>query len=118
MKRLLSFDPRGGPWVARTLYVLLSLLMISSSIINLMRGDYVTGLVILVFGLLLVRLLAELVIAVFRVEASLQSIQQMLAAQADNSSKPSSVPLTGTRDLVLTPSTTAPDTTLSAAGQP
>lgn len=81
MRDILDFKVMVTPLIVKGVYLLLSAFVIVSSFIQMFKGSFWYGVVMLCLGLLVVRIFFELLILFFRMHEALQSIDRKLGSQ-------------------------------------
>lgn len=81
MRDILDFKVMVTPLIAKGVYLLLSAFVIVLSLIQMFKGSFWNGIVMLCLGLLVVRIFFGLLIPFFRMHKALQSIDRKLGGQ-------------------------------------
>ena len=81
MRDILDFKVMVTPLIVKGVYLLLSAFVIVLSLIQMFKGSFWNGIVMLCLGLLVVRIVFELLILFFRMHEALQSIDRKLGSQ-------------------------------------
>jgi hypothetical protein len=81
MRDILDFKVMVTPLIAKGVYLLLSAFVIVLSLIQMFKGSFWNGIVMLCLGLLVVRIFFEWLILFFRMHEALQSIDRKLGSQ-------------------------------------
>lgn len=81
MRDILDFKVMVTPLIAKGVYLLLSAFVIVLSLIQMFKGRFWLGIVMLCLGLLVVRIFFEWLIPFFRMHEALQSIDRKLGGQ-------------------------------------
>lgn len=81
MRDILDFKVMATPLIVKGVYLLLSAFVMVSSFIQMFKGSFWHGIVMLCLGLLVVRIFFELLILFFRMHEALQSIDRKLGSQ-------------------------------------